>query len=259
MPGWSNTTGGHRVCDDEIREMLMGLIEGDGQFYGYRKLTYALQQEADLIINKKKVYRLCRELRILRPQRRLNPVAPRRLARNHVVSGSNQLWAMDIKYGDVPSEGFFYVLSIIDVFDRCIVGFHVGRECTAKDVVKTLGTALKGRGVMGVPLILRSDNGPQFRSNLTGKQCREWGLKREFIPFRTPNMNAHIEAFHSILENECMGVTRFETFGDAYRAIRQFIRFYNARRLHSGCGYRSPEAYYLANQSNSAIGKAIAV
>jgi len=49
------------------------MIEGDGYPYGYRKLTVELQEEKQLIINHKKVYRLCKELGILRPQRVLKP------------------------------------------------------------------------------------------------------------------------------------------------------------------------------------------
>ncbi|WP_442915537.1 transposase [Mangrovibacillus sp. Mu-81] len=47
----------------------MELIEGREVVYGYRKLTKSLQKVYQLIIKKKKVYRLCTELDILMPQR----------------------------------------------------------------------------------------------------------------------------------------------------------------------------------------------
>jgi transposase InsO family protein len=51
-------------------------------------------------------------------------------------------------------------------------------------------------------LVLRSDNGPQ----MTATELSRWlatleeKLMHEFIPVRTPNKNAHIESFFSILE-----------------------------------------------------------
>lgn len=248
------------MCDAEIQEYLLNLIDGEAEFYGYLKLTHALRQHAGLVINKKKVYRLCKQLRILRPQRKISAGSPRKLARNRLVTGPNQTWATDVKYGYVGGEDrFFYVASIIDVFDRCIVGSYVGLTCEARDILSTLKASLKSRGLHKVDLILRSDNGPQFKSKLMRSECDSLGVKQEFIPFKTPNMNAHIESFHSILEAECMAINRFETFGDAYRTVREFIRFYNERRLHSGCRYRSPAAYYLAIQSKTTTAQSIAV
>ncbi|WP_425464860.1 transposase [Paenibacillus piri] len=58
----------------------MELITGDESIYGYRKLTLCLKRQYGLIINKKKVYRLCRELDILQPQRRKRIHYPRKLA-----------------------------------------------------------------------------------------------------------------------------------------------------------------------------------
>lgn len=49
----------------------MEQVEGGGYPYGYKKLTVALQDEHDLVINHKKVYRLCKEMNILRPQRKI--------------------------------------------------------------------------------------------------------------------------------------------------------------------------------------------
>ncbi|MFC7061684.1 IS3 family transposase [Halobacillus seohaensis] len=45
----------------------MELVEGDGYAYGYRKLAKSLRRQERLVLNKKKAYRLCKELVILHP------------------------------------------------------------------------------------------------------------------------------------------------------------------------------------------------
>ncbi|MBM7855783.1 hypothetical protein JOC37_002198 [Desulfohalotomaculum tongense] len=40
-------------------------------------------------------------------------------------------------------------------------------------------------------------------------------------------MNAHIEAFHSILEDECFTKHQFQPYFEAYKAVTEFIKFYN--------------------------------
>ncbi|SHK85702.1 DDE-type integrase/transposase/recombinase, partial [Alicyclobacillus tolerans] len=91
----------------------------------------------------KKVYRLCAELDILKPQRRKRLHHPRRLANNREVTGSNQLWEMDIKYGYIAGEHrFFFLMSIIDVYDRAIVDYHIGLSCEGQHAVQILQRAL---------------------------------------------------------------------------------------------------------------------
>jgi putative transposase len=91
IPGFSFTTKGEIVSDECIKELLLAAISGDGYPYGYRKLTSWLKREHGLRINKKKVYRLCRELGILQTQRRLRPrLAKRKVATNREITGINQ-------------------------------------------------------------------------------------------------------------------------------------------------------------------------
>ncbi|SHD76853.1 hypothetical protein [Schnuerera ultunensis] len=76
-----------------------------------------LRRKFNLIINKKKVYRLCKELEVLRPQRKIKPKFPRKIAINREITTSNSLWEVDVKYGYIHGEDrFFYIAS----FFRCI-------------------------------------------------------------------------------------------------------------------------------------------
>jgi putative transposase len=70
------TRDGRKISDEEIKEYLTELICGEGFPYGYRKLTVCLREDYDLIINHKKVYRLCKELDILLPQRKVKRDKP---------------------------------------------------------------------------------------------------------------------------------------------------------------------------------------
>ncbi len=65
-------------------------------------------------------------------------------------------------------------------------------------------------------------------------------LSHEFIPIRTPNKNAHIESFFSILELEFLLVTYFSTFAEAFEKTHVFIRFYNTKRIHGSIGDITP-------------------
>lgn len=249
VPGFSRKKDGKRVPDTRIRLYLTKLIDGEESVYGYRKLTRCLQRKYKLIINKKKVYRMCKEMGILLPQREKRNKYPRRISRNHLITGPNQLWQVDIKYGFITgSRRFFFLASAIDVFDRTIVGKYKGKTCSSEPITKMLEKALLSRGVgseRDTKLVIRTDNGPQFCSKAFYEFCvrHKEQLIHERIPPKSPNLNAFIESFHSILERECFQRHEFRTFEHAFQKVDEFISFYNKRRLHGSIKDLSPSEF----------------
>ena len=72
-------------------------------------------------------------------------------------------------------------------------------------------------------------------------------MGHERIPFRMPNLNAHIESFHRILEEDCLSRYEFYSYEEANSVVTEFIRFYNKQRIHSSIGYLTPSESYPAN------------
>lgn len=188
---------------------------------------------------------MCKEFGILQNAPKRDKRHPRRLAQNRIVTGTNQLWQMDIKYGyAVEQRRFFFVLSILDVVDRVVVQQYRGTVCEAKHVVQTLWRAIQSRIQPGEAMpVIRTDNGPQFISQLFQDTCESMDIVHERIPPRTPNMNAYIESFHSVLERDLFSRRAFRTLDEAYQALDQYMDFYNNRRKHGSCR-RLPPALF---------------
>jgi len=258
IPGYSLNLKGEKVPDNTIKDLIKDIIAGDGFPYGYKKINVTLQEDYQLIINHKKTYRLCKELNVLRPQRKIYPFRPRKLAKREKVTAPNQHWQMDLKYGYIAGmDRFFFQLSLIDVYDRSVIDYHLGLSAKAKDACAVLINSLKKRGLkpgMKLPII-RTDNGSQFTAKIFQETCWKWKLTHERIPVKTPNMNAYIESFHSILEDECYSRNEFSSFTDAYRVISEYMDYYNNRRRHGSIGYMAPAKYFKAVINNQITGK----
>lgn len=169
----------------------------------------------------------------------------------------NQVWQFDLKYGYVDGEGrFFFVLAFIDVVTRKVVGEHIGLNCKSGDLCFALRQSLLKEGITpDHPLVIRSDNGPQMTSREFSKWLAklETKLHHEFIPVQTPNKNAHIESFFSILELEFLQVRYFRSFAEAYEETKKFIRFYNEERIHGSIGYITPTEAMEKYQRSEAL------
>lgn len=213
---------------------------------GVDKLAHYLRRDHGFYVNRKKIYRLCRENALLLPRTRKRWKRKGGfISKNHEVDRPNRLWEFDIKYGYIHGEHrFFFLLAFTDVFTRKCVGRYVGRTCRKGDLCFTLRQALEAEGVTSEDgLTIRSDNGPQMRSNQFHHYLEklESRLSHEFTPVKSPNKNAHVESFFSIIESDFLQVRYFHSFAEAYRETHEFIDFYNEERIHGSLGMRTPE------------------
>lgn len=247
---YSISSKGLKVCDEEIKEYIMEEIQDEAFYYGYHKITHNLRRNYNLIINHKKVYRLCKELQVLKKQRVTKPPVKSKISVNRIIKKSNELWEADIKYGYIIGENkFFFVLSIIDVLDRSIIDYHMGYRCTGSDAASLLRRCLIKRNLFDSKSkpVIRTDNGPQFISHVFEDNCAEISIYHERIPSRTPNKNAHIESFHRIFQDECIGVYEFDNYQEAYIEVSRFMKRYNTNRIHSSLKYKTPNEFYAQN------------
>ncbi|MEZ2661248.1 transposase [Aneurinibacillus aneurinilyticus] len=178
------------------------------------------------------------------------------------MTTSNQLFETDIKYGYIAGEDrFFFIQSVLDVYDRSVITYHIGLSCEAKDASRTVQQALFKRQLFESDArpVLRSDNGSQFTAHHFTQACEALGIVHERIPPRTPNMNAHIEAFHRILEDECLARYEFLSYTEAYQVVSEFMRFYNERRIHSSICDLAPQEFYAVQTERKFVIKEVRV
>lgn len=245
IPGYSFDKSNQKVCDEQIKEYISEIIAGEGYCYGYYKITIVLKRKYKLVIDDKKVYRLCQEMKILKTQRKKLIINTNRvIAKNRIIDGINQLWELDIKYGYIEGEDrFFYVLEVLDIYDRKIIDYYIGLNCKGEDAALLVRNAINIRCKNNEKPVIRTDNGPQFISNVFNNECENLKLVHERIPYNTPNKNAHIESFHRLLEDDCMSINNFSNYMQAYIAILGYIEYYNNVRIHSALDYYSPNEY----------------
>ena len=157
------------------------------------------------------------------------------------ITGINQVWTTDISYIKTSKEGFFYLITYIDLFSKTVVAWELSAEQTAKQLIAVLDSAVKHRNPPP-GLIIHSDKGGQMRS----KEYRNYLKEHRFVPSYTSldhscDENAAHESFHSLLKKECIYQNNPVTFNEAYLMIHNYIEnFYNPTRIHSSLNYLSP-------------------
>jgi len=125
------------------------------------------------------------------------------------------------------------------------VAYHRGKACSTSDILQVVQKAILKRNIheQAHKLVIRTDNGPQFISKAFYAYCEQADVEHERIPNRTPNKNAYIESFHSILEKECYLRNCFERYEEAFAEVDRFIRYYNNDRIHGSLKDWPPKEY----------------
>lgn len=225
-------------------------------------LSHYLASEHGMCVNHKKVYRLCRENNLLLfTQSQVRTKVKKKRCEYKEITGPNQLWQFDLKHIYIHGEkAWCYLLSFIDVFTKKIVAYSLGKTLKAGQLILTLNSALVAENIgHDHPLLIRSDNGPQMSSNRFHFYLKrlERKITHEFIPPRTPNRNAYIESFFSILEKTVIEIRYFKTYADVYEAVVDFIDFYNNRRLHGSIRKMSPINFIKKFDAGEIIGHVV--
>jgi putative transposase len=243
IPGYTVNPDGLVIFDHAIIQALIDL-RGEPFFEkagGYHKLTHYLERDHGYIVNHKKVYRLCSENGLLLPKKKKTKRRGKKICENRNVTGPNQLWQFDIKYGYIHGENrFFFLMVFIDTFNRNIMDYHLGLQCKGSDIIFTLNNALRKDDVDASNLVIRSDNGTQMTSHMFKNHTEALGLEHEFTPPSTPNLNAFVESFFSIVETELFQEHIFESYSKAYETTVKFIKHYHERRIHGSLNYKTP-------------------
>jgi len=215
------------------------------QTYGSPRLAHALGCPG----RRNRIARLMRSERIFARQRSKyrhattdsrhgGPIAPNRV-RELVVRRLDQLWVSDAT-GILTGQGWLYLVAVLDVFSRRVIGWAMSPILDAPLVSAALRMALRQRRP-AQSLILHSDRGSQFASAAYRQLLAQHGLVASMSRPGNCYDNAFIESFWSTLKYELVYHHRFATRAQARTAIFDYTEaFYNRTRLHSSLDYRSP-------------------
>ena len=202
-------------------------------------MTALLRQEG-WRVNHKRVERLWRQEGLKVPAKQ-----PKR-GRLWLADGSivrrraghrDHVWAYEFVFDRTADGRKLRLLTIVDEYTRECLAVDVARRLNSQDVLARLAELFVRRGV---PVHIRSDNGPEF----TARAVRHWLKRLEvqtlFIQPGSPWENGSGESFNGKLRDECLNRERFDTLLEAQILIEGWRREYNQIRPHSALGYRPP-------------------
>lgn len=210
--------------------------------YGYRRMQIELTR-AGHIVNDKRVLRLMQLMGIqsILPKKNLSVANKEHKKYPYLLNGlwihkPFQVYAIDITY--IPmSNGFLYLVAIIDVFSRHILAWEVSNSLDVIFCLEALKTALK---VYGNPEIFNMDQGSQFACDQFLNILITHGIQISMDGKGRAIDNIFIERFWWSLKYEIVYPSHWITVPEVIQGIKCYIEYYCQKRPHQALGYATP-------------------
>ena len=226
---------GTLVDDTKVIDQIKGILSQEFCCYGYHNVTDELR-EMGYIINHKKVYRLMKEQNLLLGKV-ISTSGKRQFVKHRKIEATRPMeyLCLDIKYVWVAGESRnYFLLTVLDVFTRVAIEQIFQKSIRKMDVINIFRRINSAFGIKGVTV--RNDNGSQFIANDVKQFLRTAEANQEFTHIATPEENAYIEAFHSIVQREVIDRFEFQGFYEAKLTLQAHRDWYNNRRRHAALG-----------------------
>jgi putative transposase len=150
------------------------------------------------------------------------------------VSSPAVVWQSDITY--IPmGDRFYYVVFIVDVYSKKIVGYKLSPNMRATANYEALAMALK---VHAAPLIHHSDRGTQYASSRYTDKLKSSGTSISMG--LTAQENAYVERLNRTIKDEYLDHWKPETFEQLKRQLKKAVEHYNHQRPHNHLQRLSP-------------------
>lgn len=184
---------------------------------------------------------------LVRPRRRRRRVAPWSQPFRH-CDGPNAVWCADFKGWCRTQDGHRCdPLTISDAFSRMLLGCQIVAKTDYDHVRPVFERVFRD---YGLPLAIRTDNGPPFASVGAGglSPLAAWwiklGILPERIPLGHPEQNGRHERLHRTLKQETMQPPAANPV-DQQQRYDAFRLIYNTQRPHQALGQVPPATLYL--------------
>jgi len=214
------------------------------------RIRATLEIEQGLIVNKKLIWKLMREMGIQglpgpkkgRPNLKNVATCDDLVQRNFTATRPNELWLTDIT--EHPTrEGTVYCCVVLDLFSRKVVGWAIDRRCEAALVIDAINKAKHSRPERSTTVI-HSDHGSQYTSWAFTENVRRLGLISSMGTVGDCYDNAPMESFWGSMQIELLNRQSWRTNLQLSVGIADYIEnFYNPARRHSSLDYLTPNEF----------------
>ena len=200
---WLRRDGSEQEAKDtELIERMCILYQESNGIFGYRRIQLNLKRRFGMYCNKKRIYRVMQVIGLKSVIRRKRPnyvkstpevTAENILNRDFTAEKLNEKWLTDVTEFKYANGEKLYLSAILDLKDKSIVSYALGRSSNNRLVFDTFDVAVK-KYPNAKPLF-HSDRGFQYTSKVFRAKLDAQGMTQSMSRVGRCIDNGPMEAF----------------------------------------------------------------
>lgn len=166
------------------------------------------------------------------------------LNRQFTPKSPSKVWVSDITYIHTK-EGFLYLTTIIDLYDRKIIGWSLSNTMSTQDTILSAWRMATRNRTVEAGLIFHSDRGVQYANNKFANVLNSYKkITRSMSRKGNCWDNAVAESFFKSLKTELIYGNKLISKDQMKLEIFEYIEiWYNKKRRHSALNYKNIDEF----------------
>lgn len=229
---------------EELREKIQKIYDDSNQIFGACKIMAVLKEQG-VKASEKTIRLLMRDMGIKSIRQEAKSLYDKEKKRNRNLLQQqfnplrpNQVWVSDITMFRFKEKNF-YICVILDLYSRAVVGYKIGIKNSTQLTKSTFKLAYINRQPQS-GLMFHSDNGGNYCCRTFQTYLIKLNVEQSFSRPYVPYDNSVMESFFASMKREELYRRKFKSENEFYKAVADYIIFYNEKRPHYQNSYRTP-------------------
>lgn len=154
------------------------------------------------------------------------------------TNAPNQVWVSDVTYFKCNNKQY-YICAIIDLYARKVISYKI-RKINSTQLVKTTFKVAYEERNPSTSLIFHTDRDSNYISKGLSDYLKSLQITHSFSRAYVPYDNSVMESFFASLKREELYRKKYRSEKEFYKAVEDYIEFYNEQRPHAKLQYKTP-------------------
>ena len=229
---------------ETLREQIQEIYDESNQIFGAAKITAVLRRR-DIKSSVNMVRQLMSDMGLVSirqdAKKYYNDNARRHknyLNQEFNTTAPDQVWVSDVTYFKCNNKQY-YICAVIDLYARKIISYKIGKINSTQLVKTTFKIAYEERKP-SKSLIFHTDRGSNYISKGLNDYLKSLQITHSFSRAYVPYDNSVMESFFASLKREELYRKKYRLEKEFYKAVDDYIEFYNEQRPHAKLQYKTP-------------------
>ncbi len=230
------------------KNLVIEIFKASRKNYGTRKIKEGLRRKG-LKISRRRIGRIMEKYSLVSKytkkkfksfnsavnNEKVENIVNREFSRDSIL----EVIVSDLTYVRVGNE-WNYICTIIDLYNREIVGYSCGKNKDADLVMKAFSSI---RHPLNKIKIFHTDRGSEFKNIAIEDLLKTFNVDRSLSRKGTPYDNAVAEATFKNIKTEFVYHNEFKNLCELRVKFMDYVNWYNNARFHGSLGYMTPVEY----------------